>query len=93
MSENEPETPNMEASQRLGLTIRSDQPLIGLIEQHDGQEVTRYFTEEADTARSDGAVQAALSAVGAWSDLDWHEMEQALDRIRHESPPTPPIDL
>ena len=28
---------------------------------------------------------------GAWSDLDWDEAEKELDRIRHESNPTPPI--
>jgi hypothetical protein len=83
----------LEPSQALGLTIRGSQPLIGLIEQQNGQEVTRYFTEEPGATASDGAVQAALGAVGAWSDLDWHEMEEALDRIRHESPPSPPIDL
>ena len=35
--------------------------------------------------------QAALALAGAWSDLAWDELEQALDRIRHESPPTPPL--
>lgn len=37
-------------------------------------------------------VHDALSLAGAWSDLDWDEMYEALDRIRHESEPTPPID-
>ena len=26
-----------------------------------------------------------MSVIGAWSDLDWDEMERELDRIRHES--------
>ena len=39
------------------------------------------------------ATKRALAAIGSWSDLDWEEMEAALDRIRHESRPTPPIDL
>jgi hypothetical protein len=34
----------------------------------------------------------ARSLAGAWSDLDWDETIAALDRIRHESKPTPPID-
>jgi hypothetical protein len=25
--------------------------------------------------------------------MDWEEMVEALDRIRHESKPTPPIEL
>jgi uncharacterized protein (DUF433 family) len=36
--------------------------------------------------------ERALSLAGAWSDLDFDEMIDALDRIRHESKPTPPID-
>jgi hypothetical protein len=38
-------------------------------------------------------VQDALSLAGAWSHLDWDDMVDALDRIRHESKPTPPIEL
>jgi hypothetical protein len=38
-------------------------------------------------------VQDALSLAGAWSHLDWDDMVEMLDRIRHESKPTPPIKL
>jgi hypothetical protein len=70
-------------------------PLIGLIFEENGQEVVRYFTEEkaADAAVTRNATQKALGVIGAWSDLDWDEMVAALDRIRHESKPTPPIKL
>ena len=56
--------------------------------------MTRYFSEEAqaDQAVSEDSTQVALRLAEAWSDLNWEEMEQALDRIRHESKPTPPID-
>ena len=47
----------------------------------------------AGMARRAYAAQAALSVVGAWSDLDWDDLEAALDQIRHSSTPTPPIDL
>lgn len=75
------------------LLARSDQPLIGVIFQEHGQEVVRYFAEEeaANAALPQGVTERALSTIGAWSDLDWDEMVEALDRIRHESPPTPPI--
>ena len=55
----------------------------------------RYFTEEkaADAAVTQSAAQKALDVVGAWSDLDWNETVAGLDRIRHESKPTPPIKL
>lgn len=77
------------------LSVRSDQPLIGIIVEEEGQEVVRYFAEEeaADAAIPQDATQAALSVIGAWSDLDWEEMREALDRIRHETPPTPPIEI
>ena len=77
------------------LDARPDQPLIGIIVQQDGQEVVRYFADEAaaDAAQPDDAIQDALNLAGAWSDLDWDEMVEALERIRHESRPTPAIDL
>lgn len=78
---------------RASLTVEGDQPLIGVMLGQDDHDVTCYFTDEeaADAAVPASAVQEALSAIGAWSDLDWEEIEQGLDRIRHESEPTPPI--
>ena len=77
-----------------GLLVRSDQPLIGVIFQENGQELVRYVAGDTDdTAPSSEVTEAALRVIGAWSDLDWEETEQALDRIRHESVPTPPLDL
>jgi hypothetical protein len=71
-----------------------DQPLIGIIFEENGRELVQYFTseEEADAATAEDGIQLALSAIGSWSDLDWDDMIEALDRIRHESQPTPPID-
>ncbi len=72
------------------VTIPSRQPLIGIPFEENGQEVVRYFSEEAqvDQAVSAEATQTALQLAGAWSDLDWTQMERALERIRHDSPPT-----
>jgi hypothetical protein len=77
------------------MTVRSGQPLIGVIEQQNGLEVVRYFTDEveADEALGDAGIQQALSLAGAWKDIDSEEFLDELDRIRHESKPTPPIDL
>ena len=71
------------------------QPLIGVITEEQGIEVVRYFTAEADADRMlvEDTTQAALALAGVWSDLAWDELEQALDRIRHESPPTPPFSV
>jgi hypothetical protein len=77
------------------ITVQADpgQPLIGVITEEQGRDVVRYFTQEQDADRAlvEDTTQAALALAGAWSDLAWDELEQALDRIRHESRPTPPL--
>jgi hypothetical protein len=77
------------------LSVRNDQPLIGVILEEHGHEVVHYFTEEetADALASEQSIQEALSLAGAWCDLDWDEASAELDRIRHQSQPTPPIDM
>jgi len=77
------------------LLVQGNQPLIGIPCEEQGHEVVRYFTDEkaADAALTHHTTQAALSVIGAWSDLDWEEMVTALERMRHESTPTPPIEL
>jgi hypothetical protein len=78
------------------LALAPDQPLVGVLVDEDGRQVARYFTEDRGTDAppgSDETLQAALAVIGAWSDLDWEEFSTELDRIRHESQPTPPIDL
>jgi hypothetical protein len=77
------------------LLIQGNQPLIGIPFEENGHEGVRYFTDEkaADAAVPHSTTQAALSVIGAWSDMDWEEMVEALDRMRHESKPTPPIEL
>jgi hypothetical protein len=69
------------------------QPLIGVMTEEQGTEVVRYFMKEEDADRVlvQDTAQAALALAGAWSDLEWDELEQGLARIRHESQPTPPL--
>jgi len=78
-----------------GFVVRHDQPLLGVPLQEEGQEVVCYFAEEgqADATIPQSAIQEALRLAGAWHDLDWDTMAQALHRIRHESPPSPPLAL
>jgi hypothetical protein len=80
-----------------GLTTRGRQPLIGIPVGEGPEEVVRYFTseDEADQAlsRDQSNIRLALSAIGSWRDLDFDEMLDELDRIRHRSKPTPPIAL
>lgn len=85
---------NYQSNQNSSLLTRSDQPLIGVLVEEEGEELVRYFSEEpeADIVAAD-ATRAALNLAGAWSDLDWDEIEEELNRIRHETPPSPPLDL
>ena len=82
------------ATRAQSLVVESDQALIAIPLEEEGRDVVQYFADEeaADAALSEDTTQDALSLIGAWSDLDWDEMEEALYRIRHESKPTPPID-
>lgn len=75
-------------------TVRSDAPLLSVIDEENGEEVTRYFPDEpaAEAVVTEADTRAALNAIGAWADLDWEETISELERIRHESKPTPPID-
>jgi hypothetical protein len=77
----------------LGLAVYPDRPLIGIILIEDGEEVVRYFADEAeaDAAVAQNTV-SDRSLAGVWADLDWDEAVEELDRIRHQSEPTPPID-
>ena len=86
--------PERHASRGTSLVVPDDQPLIGIIVPENGQEMTHYFIDEetADEALAQRRLQTALNVIGAWSDLDWDEAIAELDRIRHESTPTPPID-
>lgn len=92
--------PDVPARRREGLTTRRSQPLIGVPAHQGAEEVVRYFTseEEADLAlsRDMTGIQRALSLIGAWEHLDAEDgpdMLDELDRIRHESRPTPPFEL
>jgi len=85
------------ASEPRMLVARPGEPLIVIPIEVDGEEVEWVFTseEEADAAlagRAERDVQEALGLAGAWSDLDFDDMMDELDRIRHANPPSPPLE-
>jgi hypothetical protein len=77
------------------LVLNHDEALIGLWLEQNGTEVIHYFDGEAqaDEALSEDDTRLAFEAIGAFNDLDLDDMLDALDRIRHDSAPTPPIEL
>ena len=77
------------------LVVRKGQTLIALPEIENGEPIMRYFVDDTNDSSltRDEIIQRARELAGAWSDLDWDEAVDELDRIRHESIPTPPVDL
>jgi len=67
------------------LTAQRKQLVFAIPVDEDGREEMRYFTEEDDqgTSSHEEDIQEALSVIGAWSDLDWDQTIEELDRIRH----------
>lgn len=77
------------------LIVRKGEALVGVPDAENGEPITRVYVRNL---RSPGRPNAetlalALSAICAWKELDWEFTLAELDRIRHESEPTPPLDL
>ena len=77
------------------LSVDGDRPLVGVPGRENGREVVRYFVDDpvAPAALPPDVLRRARAAIGSWGGMDWGETKAALDRIRHESEPPPPIDL
>ncbi len=83
-----------------GLRARADQPLIAIPATEGSEEVVYYFTSEEDAdqafARDEDTICEALSLAGAWEHLDDEDgpdMLDELDRMRHASKPSPPLEI
>jgi hypothetical protein len=75
------------------LVARLDQPLIGVPIQDNGHDTVVYFIDDAqaDAELHHTTHHRPIKLAGVWHDLDGNEVLDALDRIRHQSRPTPPI--
>ncbi len=51
------------------ITVPSSQPLIGIPFDENGQEVVRYFSDEALTQYASPVTKDVLKLAGAWGDL------------------------
>ena len=74
--------------QATSILARSDQPLIGIITERNGQEVVHYFADEqaADAASGKDSVQKTLKLIGAWRNLmDWEDVERDLLLQKNQS--------
>jgi len=50
-------------------------------------------TKKQSSRATSKAIKETLALAGAWRDLPSDQMEEELDRIRHSSKPTPPLEL
>jgi hypothetical protein len=86
--------------QQPSFQVSESQPLIAVPLEENGRRVVRYFVDE-ETADRELAQRKAGRDVrhlaGVWAridpELEWEELADELDRMRHASKPTPPIDL
>ena len=69
-------------------------PLAAVLIEENGRTETRYFIDdlEADALPRDEDTVSPIKLAGIWDDLDAEDMLDTLDRARHASRPTPPID-
>ncbi len=74
-----------------GMVASSDQPVVALLDADGG--VVGYFAGELAANPPLSSTRAALAVLGAWAEMDWNGLAADLSRIRHESRPTPPVDL
>jgi hypothetical protein len=83
---------NRHAIRKPGMTARHDRPLIGIVLVEEGEVIVRYVTDESEADAAMAHLTPGRSLAGLWADLDWEDAIEALDRIRHESVPTPLIE-
>lgn len=78
--------------ERLHRTIDALEQLPPDVQEEAAARLEALISEKQSEGHGAQQKRSALDLLGSWSDIPWDEMEQALDRIRHESEPTPPID-
>src|SRR5437016_322913 len=78
---------------RLTKEVEATQTSLELTRENKIVAVLMPPTKATPKKKRKTSVEEALALAGAWGERDWNEVEQELDRIRHESTPTPPIEL
>jgi len=71
---------------------KTGRPYVLRENSHDIALLTPVDTEKKQNTNQQ-AIEETLALAGSWKDLDFDNMLDELDRIRHESKPTPPLEL
>jgi hypothetical protein len=56
-------------------------------------EILTEAFEAIPSAKTNRAREKGKSLAGVWRDLAWDDEAEAFDRMRHDTQPTPPIEL
>lgn len=82
------------AGQPLILKLRPDAAMIAIPSVDENEDITYFYVDDAGRVESDSMerLRTIHALAGAWNDLDWDNMEEELDLIRHQSVPTPPLE-
>jgi len=68
------------------LTVRRDQMLFAIPVEDEGVEETIFTTEDIQATSGD-----PIKLAGAWSHLNWDEVQAFFDRLDRESVPSAPL--
>ncbi len=79
-------------TERLHRTIEELERLPPEAQEEAATQLEAILQREHQSGDTAPTKHSALDLIGAWSDIPWDEMEAELDHIRHETPPTPPLD-
>src|SRR5437763_5072277 len=71
---------------------KTGRPYVLRENSHDIAFLTPVDTERKQQTNQQ-AIEETLALAGSWKELDFDDMIEQLDRIRHESKPTPPLIL
>ena len=72
------------------LVVEEGTSLVAIPIDVDGRKLVCYVPEQdaVDDSELPESVRDALNLAGSWSDLDWAEVQAALERIRQDGKPT-----
>jgi hypothetical protein len=78
--------------ERLHRTFEELEQLPAEAQEEVAAQIEALIAKMTNEGQNGYSKRSALDLIGAWSDLPWEQMVEALDSFRHESQPTPPID-
>jgi PHD/YefM family antitoxin component YafN of YafNO toxin-antitoxin module len=73
--------------------VEATQKPLALTKDNKTVAVLTPVETQSKQKKNQQAIEETLALAGSWKALDFDDMLEQLDRIRHESKPTPPFTL